>query len=950
MKICMIIPPAPGGFKVPERIYGCSYNIYPQPDLPLLYVASALEQKGHQIVYKDFISEEKRWKDLERFIEKNRFDAYVFHTVLLSQKIDLKTCRLIRQKDKDAPIVFFGPQPTYFPKQFLSDENSYIIRGEPEESIQELFEKLEKSRKAKKKQDLSKIPGLSHVKEGKPVHNKSFGIIKDINSIPFPARHLIDHIKHKFYNPKLGKRPMTVMLTSRGCPYRCYFCLTPDNKVMINNKQMTIGEFVESHKDGSWQNIKKIKKYSTFTHKSNKKPIKEITRRKHKGNTITITPHYLNESVTLTENHEVFVLSGDRTIKKVAGNLTKDDILIIPKPRTTKDIPYIDTKKYLHRKESNRPIGRILPEAKCAEIRKLHSQDLSNSEIARKANVKRDTVTKYLRSERKKSQELWLKEERGNVKYSFGKTKIPSRIRIDNAFMKLAGYYLAEGSVNLNHNRPNSATVTFTFSKTEKKYAGEVRKLVKEVFGLDSSITTHESTTRVTVASSILAELFKNMFGKYAGNKALPPEFLELKGTLLEGIIYGLFRGDASVEKTHHIEYATTSKELAFQIKYVLLKLGILPKYRITGQKPHRLQGRLIRRNHPVHRIRAGGFDAERISRITGMKMPSLKGRTKTRYMYCKRFDDFFAVKIKEIKKKKYEGYVYNMHVAQDNSYTSSFIAVSNCVPNSLSWARELEWKKDHGGHKPPVGIRSAQNIIDEFKQIKKQGYRSVSIIDDMFLLGGKQRILDICKGIAPLKMEFGILARADHALDIEVLRALKKAGCQYVDLGVESFNKNILKYVRKDLDPKVIPKSIRNIRKAGMEPKINIMFGTCPLDSKEEIKKTIKKACDLPVDYCMFSITTPFPGTDFEKIALEKGWILKKRYNKMLRELDPSKSALISYPHLSAKDLEKLTRKANRKFYLRPKKVLKQLGRIRSFKDLLDTIKGGFQLIKGKN
>ncbi|HII72553.1 TPA: radical SAM protein [Candidatus Woesearchaeota archaeon] len=488
MKICLMIPPAKGGFKIPERIYGCSYNIYPQPDLPLLYVAAAIEAKGHDVTYKDFVLDEEGWEEVDEFLKNNRFDAFIFHTVLLSQKPDLKTCKGIRKIQDNVPIVFFGPQPTYFPEPFLFDDKAFIIRGEPEESIQEFFEEL-----GKEKPEFEKVRGLTFRRGEKTIKNESFGIIKDINNIPFPARHLIAEYSDKFFNPKLTKRPMTVMLTSRGCPYRCYFC-----------------------------------------------------------------------------------------------------------------------------------------------------------------------------------------------------------------------------------------------------------------------------------------------------------------------------------------------------------------------------------------------------------------------------------------------------------------------VPNSLSWARELEWKEGHE-HKPPITVRSAQNIIDEFKQIKEEGYKSISIIDDMFLVGGTQRILDICEGVKDLGIEFGILARADHTLDLEMLKALKKAGCQYIDLGVESFNEKILKYIKKDLDPNIVKKSIELIREAGIEPKINIMFGTCHLDSKEEIMKTIKRACELPVDYAMFSITTPFPGTEFEKVALEKGWIVKDKYERMLKELDPSKSALISYEHLSDKDLERLAKIANRKFYLRPKRILRQMKRIKTFKDLVDTLKGGIQLIKGK-
>jgi len=70
------------------------------------------------------------------------------------------------------------------------------------------------------------------------------------------------------------------------------------------------------------------------------------------------------------------------------------------------------------------------------------------------------------------------------------------------------------------------------------------------------------------------------------------------------------------------------------------------------------------------------------------------------------------------------------------------------CVPNAISWARELEWKRFHKGKKPPVTLRSPENIVAEFEEIKRQGYGAVSIIDDMFLFGGKERVLSLCRGL----------------------------------------------------------------------------------------------------------------------------------------------------------------------------------------------------------
>jgi anaerobic magnesium-protoporphyrin IX monomethyl ester cyclase len=250
----------------------------------------------------------------------------------------------------------------------------------------------------------------------------------------------------------------------------------------------------------------------------------------------------------------------------------------------------------------------------------------------------------------------------------------------------------------------------------------------------------------------------------------------------------------------------------------------------------------------------------------------------------------------------------------------------------SISWARELEWKKFNPG-KPPVTKRSAENIISEFKLLAKQGYKEFSIIDDMFIWD-RERIMKICRGIAPLKIRYGILARADHIQDEELVKALAKSGCQYVDLGVESFDQKVLDYVKKDLDVKKVYRAVELLNKYRITPKINIMFGTAPIETRESILKTIKQAKDLPVDFCMFSIATPFPGTEFEKLAKEHHW-LNKDYDRIYKNLDPAKKALVSYKNLKDKDLEELALKANRDFYIRPKILLKQLRRTSSIKGL---------------
>ncbi len=269
------------------------------------------------------------------------------------------------------------------------------------------------------------------------------------------------------------------------------------------------------------------------------------------------------------------------------------------------------------------------------------------------------------------------------------------------------------------------------------------------------------------------------------------------------------------------------------------------------------------------------------------------------------------------------------------------------CVPNAISWARELEWKRFHHGKKPPVKLRSSQNIVEEFRLVKTQGYKAVSVVDDLFLYGGKKRILDICAGLKEVGLPFGVLARCDLILDDEMVKALAEAGCKYIDLGIESLDQNVLDDIKKDMDVATVRKAVELLNKYGIEPKANIMFGASPVETKESMEMTIKGVSALPINYCMFSIATPFPGTEFSEKARGKKWAVEPEIDDLEKNLSPTEKALVSYPNLSKEELEKGVKKANRWFYLNPKRILFQLKRVNSLEKLKDLILTGWKVIK---
>jgi radical SAM superfamily enzyme YgiQ (UPF0313 family) len=224
MKICFIIPPARKTEKVPERVYGCTFTYYSQAELPMLYVAAVLEKLGHAVELKDF-TERNLWDEFTGFVEGADYDIYIFHTVLLAESVDIKAARYILE-NTTARVIFFGPHPTIKPRDFLINERSFVARGEAEFIIRDIIRVLEAERPAERPVDgLGEIKGIAYLKDGRMVETESYGVIEDLDSLPHPARHLVEDRKDEYFNPKLIERPVTLVLTSRGCSFKCYYCV-----------------------------------------------------------------------------------------------------------------------------------------------------------------------------------------------------------------------------------------------------------------------------------------------------------------------------------------------------------------------------------------------------------------------------------------------------------------------------------------------------------------------------------------------------------------------------------------------------------------------------------------------------------------------------------------------------------------------------------------------------
>jgi radical SAM superfamily enzyme YgiQ (UPF0313 family) len=155
------------------------------------------------------------------FVEKaKKADIIGFSAPTVLANTVLKLAKYVKKLSKDKIVVVGGPHATICPDFFLkSGYVDFVVRGEGEYTFLELVEKISSDTK-----DVPKVLGISYMEEGKIIHNPDRPLIKNLDKLPIPARHLLPMERYFALQKKLyGYKKLTV-LTTRGCPYRCIFC------------------------------------------------------------------------------------------------------------------------------------------------------------------------------------------------------------------------------------------------------------------------------------------------------------------------------------------------------------------------------------------------------------------------------------------------------------------------------------------------------------------------------------------------------------------------------------------------------------------------------------------------------------------------------------------------------------------------------------------------------
>ena len=228
---------------------------------------------------------------------------------------------------------------------------------------------------------------------------------------------------------------------------------------------------------------------------------------------------------------------------------------------------------------------------------------------------------------------------------------------------------------------------------------------------------------------------------------------------------------------------------------------------------------------------------------------------------------------------------------------------------------------------------RSAENILKELDQVViEYGAQTVVLYDDLFTLD-KDRVQQFCQSLLSrgYRISWKAEARVDR-VDPEMLKLMKRAGCDTIAYGVETANQVGLDYLRKKTTPEEIRRAFKLTQQAGIKTMGYFILGI-PVETFEQGLKTIRFAIDLKVDYAQFSALSPLPGTSLYLEAQEKNWYREiPAFN--VHDKDLLRPVIMS-PKWDEDKLVSILQLAHRKFYLRPSYILKSLLRARKWEDL---------------
>jgi len=177
-------------------------DMFPPMPLGILYLASVAEEEGHKVIVKN-----SHYSNFKKIIRKIKPDILGITCITAQYNQAQRIAQIAKKTNKNITTIIGGCFPSARWASILDETSDfdYIFVGEAELTFKEFLKKFNN------KKELEKVKGLAFKKNNKIKFTGPRLLIKDLDTIPFPARHL-------------SEIPMPILITSRGCSNNCKFC------------------------------------------------------------------------------------------------------------------------------------------------------------------------------------------------------------------------------------------------------------------------------------------------------------------------------------------------------------------------------------------------------------------------------------------------------------------------------------------------------------------------------------------------------------------------------------------------------------------------------------------------------------------------------------------------------------------------------------------------------
>jgi len=192
------------------------------PPLGILYLATILREKGVEVSVMDQPAKGLTNEEVVKWVEKEEPDVLGFSTFASSGRTAAMISRKVKEKNQNVTIVFGGYYATFNADRVLRKYPyvDIIVRGEGEAAVVGLDDWL------RGKSRLKDVRGLTfRSRDDAIVSTPDSLLIRDLDSLPFPDRSLLDVEYHSMIGgAEIATKKFTSIVSSRGCVHRCRFC------------------------------------------------------------------------------------------------------------------------------------------------------------------------------------------------------------------------------------------------------------------------------------------------------------------------------------------------------------------------------------------------------------------------------------------------------------------------------------------------------------------------------------------------------------------------------------------------------------------------------------------------------------------------------------------------------------------------------------------------------